>query len=327
MNVTFHRSCLALLSIGFAIGAGFAAAQTYPAKPIRIIDAFAPGGLTDFLARTIGQKMIESWGQPVIIENRSGAGGTVGVGVAAKATPDGYTLVVVPSTFTTNISLYLKLSWDPEKDFSPISLVARTTNILVVNPSVVSASSVKELIAFAKANPGKLNYASGGTGALPHLAGELFKAMAGVDMTHVPYKGTAPAMTDLVAGQVHLSFNSPLTALPHIKTGKLRALATTGAQRSSLLPEVPTIAEAGVPGYEVISWFGMLAPARTPEPIVSKLNAEFVKILQMPDVKERTSTVGLEIIGSTPEQMRAFIKEDIPKWAKVFKEANIPRVE
>ncbi len=199
--------------------------------------------------------------------------------------------------------------------------------ILVVNPSVLNVGSVKELIAYAKANPGKLNYASGGVGATPHLAGELFKAMAGVNMTHIPYKGTAPAMTDLVGGQVHLSLSSPLTSLPHIKSGKLRALGTTGAQRSALLPELPTIAEAGVPGYEVISWFGMLAPAATPRAIVDKLHAEIVKSLQMPDVKERCAGVGLEIVGSTPAELSAFVRQDMAKWAKVFKDANIPRIE
>lgn len=298
--------------------------QAYPNKPIRIIDAFAPGGMTELLARLIGQKMSESMGQPVIVENRPGAGGNIGVEAAARATPDGYTLVVAPSLFSTNISLYVKLSWDPERDFAPISLVARTPMFLVVNPSVVSATSVKELIAYAKAYPGKLNFASGG--GTPHLAGELFKVMAGVDMTHIPYKGNAPAMTDLVAGQVHLSFSNPLTSLPFVKSGKLRALAVTSAQRSLLLPEAPTIAEAGVPGYEVISWFGFLAPARTPDPIVRKLNTEVVKSLQMPDVKERCATVGLEIVGSTPEQMRTFVKQDITKWAKVIRDAKIPRM-
>jgi tripartite-type tricarboxylate transporter receptor subunit TctC len=183
------------------------------------------------------------------------------------------------------------------------------------------------LIAYAKANPGKLNYASGGLGATPHLAGELFKAMTGVNMTHIPYKGTAPAMTDLVGGQVHLSFSSPLTSLPHIKSGKLRGLATTGAQRSASLPELPTIAEAGVPGYEVISWFGLLAPAATPRAIVTKLHAEIVKSLQMPDVRERCAGVGLEIVGSTPTELSAFVRQDMAKWAKVFKDANIPRIE
>ena len=310
-----------------ACTACIASAQDYPYKPIRIIDAFVPGGITELLARLIGQKLSDDWGHPVIIEPKPGGGGNIGMEAAARATPDGYTLIVVPSLFTTNPSLFVKLSWDPLRDFAPLSLLARTPVILVINPSVLNASSVKELIAYAKANPGKLNYASGGTGATPHLAGELFKAMAGVNMTHIPYKGTAPAMTDLVGGQVHLSFSSPLTALPHIKSGKLRALATTGSQRSALLPELPTIAEAGVPGYEVISWFGMLAPAATPRAILAKLHAGIVKSLQMPDVRERCAAVGLELVGSTPAELSAFVRDDMAKWAKVFKDANIPRIE
>jgi tripartite-type tricarboxylate transporter receptor subunit TctC len=307
--------------------AGVACAQDYPQKPIRIIDAFVPGGITELLARLIGQKMSDDWDHPVIIEPKPGGGGNIGMEAGARATPDGYTLIVVPSLFTTNASLFVKLTWDPVRDFAPLSLLARTPVILVVNPSVLNVNTVKELIAYAKANPGKLNYASGGTGATPHLAGELFKAMAQVNMTHIPYKGTAPAMTDLVGGQVQLSFSSPLTALPHIKSGKLRALATTGAQRSALLPELPTIADAGVPGYEVISWFGMLAPAATPRPIVDRLHAQIVRSLQMPDVKERCAAVGLELVGSTPAELNAFVRQDMAKWAKVFRDAHIPRIE
>jgi tripartite-type tricarboxylate transporter receptor subunit TctC len=321
-----RRYCqLAVLVL--ACASCLASAQEYPNKPIRIIDAFVPGGITELLARLIGQKMSDSWGHPVIIEPKPGGGGNIGMEAAARATPDGYTLIVVPSLFTTNVSLFNKLNWDPLKDFAPLSLLARTPVILVINPSVLNVNSVKELIAYAKANPGKLNYASGGVGATPHLAGEFFKALTGVNMTHIPYKGTAPAMTELVGGQVHLSFSSPLTALPHIKSGKLRALATTGAQRSALMPELPTIAEAGVPGYEVVSWFGMLAPAATPRPILAKLHAEIVKSLQMPDVRERCAAVGLEIVGSTPAELTAFVKEDLAKWAKVFRDANIPRID
>ena len=321
------RACALVASVLMFTVQQPALSQAYPSKPIHIIDAFAPGGITELLARLIGQKLSESWGQPVLVEAKPGAGANIGIDAVAKAAPDGYTLIVVPGLFTTNISLYNKLSWDPVRDFAPLSLLARTPVILVINPSVLNVGSVKELIVYAKTNPGKLNFASGGTGATPHLAGELFKAMAGIDMTHVPYKGTAPAMTDLVAGQVHLSFSSPLTAMPYVKNAKLRALATSGAQRSATLPELPTIAEAGLPGYEVISWFGMLAPARTPSPIVSKLSGEIVKTLQLADVRERCTNVGLEIIGSTPEQMAAFVKEDIAKWAKVFEDAKIPGVD
>jgi tripartite-type tricarboxylate transporter receptor subunit TctC len=304
-----------------------AQSQTYPSRPIRIIDAFAPGGITELCARTVGEKMSQSFGQPVIVENRPGGGGNIGVGAVARATPDGHTLVVVPSLFTTNISLFKNINWDPIRDFEPLTLVGRTPIFLVVNPTVLRAGSVKELIALAKAEPAKLNYASGGIGATPHLAGELFKAMAGIDMTHIAYKGTAPAMTDLVAGQVHLSFSSPLTALPHVKSGRLRALGVTALERSRLMPDVPTIAEAGVPGYEVISWFGFLAPAGTPRPIVQKLHAEMAKSLTLPDVRERLANVGLEIIASTPEQMRAFVKADIAKWARVIRDARIPQVD
>ena len=304
-----------------------AQSQTYPSRPIRIIDAFAPGGITELCARAVGEKMSQSFGQPVIVENRPGGGGNIGVGAVARATPDGHTLAVVPSLFTTNISLFRNINWDPVRDFEPLTLVGRTPIFLVVNPTVLRAGSVKELIALAKAEPGKLNYASGGIGATPHLAAELFKAMAGVDMTHIAYKGTAPAMTDLVAGQVHLSFSSPLTALPHVKSGRLRALGVTALERSKLMPDVPTIAEAGVPGYEVISWFGFLAPAGTPRPIVQKLHAEMAKSLSLPDVRERLGNVGLEIVASTPEQMRAFVKADIAKWAKVIRDARIPQVD
>jgi tripartite-type tricarboxylate transporter receptor subunit TctC len=304
-----------------------AQSQTYPSRPIRIIDAFAPGGITELCARAVGEKMSQSFGQPVIVENRPGGGGNIGVGAVARATPDGHTLAVVPSLFTTNISLFRNINWDPVRDFEPLTLVGRTPIFLVVNPTVLRAGSVKELIAFAKAEPGKLNYASGGIGATPHLAAELFKAMAGVDMTHIAYKGTAPAMTDLVAGQVHLSFSSPLTALPHVKSGRLRALGVTALERSKLMPDVATIAEAGVPGYEVISWFGFLAPAGTPRPIVQKLHAEMAKSLSLPDVRERLGNVGLEIVASTPEQMRAFVKADIAKWAKVIRDARIPQVD
>jgi tripartite-type tricarboxylate transporter receptor subunit TctC len=301
---------LALASVG-------AHADTYPSKPIKLIVPFPAGGTTDIVARTIGQELTKTWGQQVIVENRPGAGGNIGSEAVAKAPADGYTLLMgTVGTHGINASVYKKLPYDAVKDFAPITLATSVPNILVVHPAL-PVKSVKELIAYAKANPGKLNFASSGNGTSIHLAGELFKTMTGVQMTHVPYKGSAPALTDLLGGQVQLMFDNMPSALPHVKTGKLRALAVTAAKRSPATPDLPTIAESGVPGFEATSWFGLLAPAGTPKEIVTKLNKEVVRILKTPDVKERLLAQGAEPVGNSPEQFAGHIKAEIVKWRKV----------
>lgn len=313
--------------LGLALAALFAIAgvaaqaqtQTFPTKPIKIVVPFPPGGTTDVLARVIGQEMTKSWGQQVIVDNRPGAGGNTGSDVVAKSPADGYTLLMgTVGTHGINVSLYKKMPYDAVKDFAPVTLVASVPNLLVVHPSV-PAKSVKELISHAKANPGKLNFASAGNGTSIHLSGEMFKTMTGVQMQHVPYKGSAPAVTDLLGGQVNMMFDNMPSALPHVKGGKLRALAVTSAKRSPAAPDVPTMAEAGVPGYEATSWFGILAPAGTPKDIVTKLNKEIARILAMPEIKEKLSAQGAEPVGNTPEQFAAHIKAEIKKWEGVVK--------
>lgn len=308
-------------------GSCFAAwAQEYPVKAIRFIAPNLPGGPTDILARLIGQKLAESFGQPVVIENRAGAGGNIGTEAAAKSPPDGYTLVTGNNaTFGANVSLYKHLAFDPVKDFAPIVLVGTQPNILVVHPSL-PVTSVKQLIALAKARPGELNYAGSGMGAVAHLAAELFKTMAQVNIVHIPYKSAAPALIDVIAGQNQLMFATSLSVQPHIKSEKLRALAVTTANRSRLMPELPTIAEAGVPGFAAMTWHGVLTTGGTPPAIVNKLNAEINRILQLPDVRERLGALGAEIIGGTPKEFADHIQREIPKWAKVIKDAGV-RVE
>jgi tripartite-type tricarboxylate transporter receptor subunit TctC len=300
-----------------------AGAQDYPVKPLRFIAPNLPGGPTDILARLIGQKLADSMGQPVVVENRAGAGGNIGTEAAAKSPPDGYTLVTGNNaTFGANVSLYKHLGFDPVRDFAPITLVGTQPNILVVNPSL-PVTSVKQLIALAKARPRELNYAGSGMGAAAHLAAELFKSMAGVAIVHVPYKSASPALVDVIAGQCQLMFATSLSVMPHIRSQKLRALAVTNAKRSRLLPELPTIAEAGVPGFEATTWHGVLTTGGTPAPIVNKLNTEINRILQMPDVRERLGALGAEIIGGTPREFADHIQREIPKWAKVIKDAGV----
>jgi len=313
-------------ALSFAVLAGVcanAAAQEYPVKAIRFIAPNLPGGPTDILARLIGQKLAESFGQPVVIENRAGAGGNIGTEAAAKSPPDGYTLVTGNNaTFGANVSLYKNLGFDPIKDFAPLVLVATQPNILVVHPSL-PVTSVRQLIVLAKARPGELNYAGSGMGAVAHLAAELFKSMAGVNIVHIPYKSAAPALIDVIAGQNQLMFATSLSVQPHIKSGKLRALAVTTAKRSRLMPELPTIAEAGVPGFEAMTWHGVLTTGGTPPAIVNKLSAEINRILQLPDVRERLGSLGAEIVGGTPKEFAAHIQREIPKWAKVIKDAGV----
>jgi tripartite-type tricarboxylate transporter receptor subunit TctC len=297
-------------------------ADNYPTKPIRFIVPAPPGGASDILARILGQKLTESWGQQVWIDHRSGASGILGGDIAAKSTPDGYTILVISGLHTTTATLHSKLPYDPVKDFAAITGVASSPLILVVHPSV-PARSVKELIAAAKAKPGQLSFGSAGSGAPSHLAGESFKTMAGVDLLHVPFKGAGQATSDLVGGHVSLIFNNPLSTIPLLKAGKVKALAVTSVKRSSALPDIPTVAESGLAGFEVTSWWGVLAPARTPSSIVAKLNAELLKILQMPEVKERLAAQAVEPFTHTPDGFAAFIRADIDRWAKVIKAAGI----
>ena len=309
----------ALLAFSALAAAPMAGAQAYPAKPIRIVVPFPPGGATDILARAVAQKLTDAWGQAVVVDNRPGAGGNIGSELVAKAAPDGYTLEMgTVGTHAINASLYAKMPYDHVKDFAPVILVAGVPNVLVVNPSL-PVSSVQELIAYAKANPGKLNFASSGNGTSIHLAGELFKVMAGVQMTHIPYKGSAPALQDLIGGQVQLMFDNLPPSLPHIKAGKLRALAVTSATRSSALPDTPTIAESGLPGFEASSWFGVLAPAGTPPAIIAKLNGEIAAWLASAEAKERMLALGANIGGGSPEDFARHIAAETAKWQKVVK--------
>ena len=290
--------------------------ESYPTRPIRIIVAYTPAGTTDILARFIGQKMTESWGQPVIVENRPGANGNIGTEIAARATPDGYTITMgTAATHSINNTLYPKLAWHAQRDFEPISLVAVVPNLLVVN-NALPVKSVKELIAFAKANPGKLTFGSPGVGATAHLSMELFKTLTGTSMVHVPYKGSAGVLADVMAGQIQLAMDNIPVYLPQAKAGKIRALAVSSPQRTPAAPEIPTVAEAGVPGFEALSWFGLLAPAKTPRPIVGKLAAETRRILNLPDINERISALGAQPIGGTPREYAAFIQTEIAKWQK-----------
>ena len=306
------------LTLFLLLVSGALAAQSYPSKPIKIVVPFPAGGIADLYARVIGVRLSEPWGQSIVIENRTGAGGNIGADVVAKSAPDGYTLVMGTfGTHAVNVSLFSSMPYDPVRDFAPIVLVLEAEGLLVVHPSV-PAQSVLDLIAYARAHPGRLTFASAGMGTASHLAGELFKTMARVEMTHVPYKGNVPAITDLLAGQTSLLFGTMPTVLPHAKGGKLRAIATIGSVRSAAAPELPTVAEA-LPGFEVTNWIGLLAPAGTPADIVRKWNAEVNKIMQGADLKQRLLIEGARFAPNTPEQFAEFIKSEIAKWAPVVK--------
>jgi len=298
-------------------------ADTFPDKPVTLVVPFPPGGPTDAMARTLAAEMKDRLGQPMIVENRAGAGGNIGAEYVARATPDGQTLLFGTSgPLAINASLYRKVSYDPVKSFAPVIQVGHLPNILVVNPSV-PAKNVKELVAYAKANPGKLSYASSGNGASSHLAGVLFNASAGVDLQHIPYKGTGPALNDLLGGQVSMSFTDVLTALPYVKAGRLRALGVTTAERSQALPDVPTVAEQGVPGYDVSVFFGIVAPAGTPPERVAKLNQAFIEVLDTPKVKQLFASQGLEPAPAhTPQQLGKFIQVQMGKWGGVVKQSG-----
>jgi tripartite-type tricarboxylate transporter receptor subunit TctC len=317
-----QRITRTIAALALAMLASGAHAQAWPAKPIKWVVPFAPGGTTDILARTIGDKLAIALGQPVIIENKPGAGGGVGADYTAKAPADGYTIMGgTISTHAINASLYKSLPYDPVKDFAPITLIARVPNMLVVNPDV-PAKNVAELITLMKASPAKYTFASSGNGTSQHLSGELFKTMAGVEMQHIPYKGSPPALQDVVGGQVTMTFDNITTAWPLAKGGKLRALAVTTAKRSSVAPEVPTLAESGLAGYEVGSWQGVFAPAGTPPEIVKRLNTEIVKIIRMPDVNEKLTALGAEPVGNTPEEFGALVRAEVGKWADVVKKSG-----
>lgn len=300
-----------------------AEAQAFPNKPMKIIVPFPPGAATDTLARTVAQKMQEAFGQPVIVENKAGATGTIGSSMVAASPADGYTLLMATtSTHGIAPNLYKKPPYDPVKDFEPVSLVGWAPNVLAANPSL-PANNVKELIALAKAQPGKLTFASSGSGSSIHLAGELFKSMAGVDMLHVPYKGAAPALADLIGGQVDIMFDTVAQSLPQIKAGRLKALAVTTAKRSTALPDVPTVSEAGLAGYEMAAWIGLLAPAGTPKDIVDKLYREVVKITRAPEVQARMTAAGVELVATTPAEFLNILATEQAKYAKVMKDAGM----
>lgn len=310
-------AALALLSCNAAY------AQNYPARPVRMIVPSTPGGSVDTLTRAIAMRLSEKWGQQVVVDNRAGAGGVIAADITAKAPADGYTLLMCTiSSCATNVSLHKSLPYDPVRDFEPVSLVATQNLMLLVHPSI-PATGVKELIAAAKANPGKYSFASAGNGTGSHLSGELFKLLAGIELLHVPYKGVAPALVDVIAGQVSMNFPSILSAMPHWKVGKLRALAVTGAKRSAAAPELPTMMEAGVKGYESTTWYGLLAPAKAARDIVGRLNRDLVATLKLPEVGERLSREGVDPVGSSPQEFAAYMKAEIAKWAKVVKTAGI----
>jgi tripartite-type tricarboxylate transporter receptor subunit TctC len=302
--------------------AAASSAEDYPTRPIRLILGFAPGGSTDLVARVVGQKLAETWSQQVVVDNRPGANGMIGADLVAKANPDGYSLLISSiGPMAINASLY-KMPYDIVKDFAPITYTGNVTNLLVVHPGI-AAANVKELIALARAQPGKLTFGSSGTGGAPHMAVELFKILAKVNVVHVPYKGGGPAMADLVGGQISGSFASMPSAIPFVRGGKLRALAVTAPKRSPAEPQIPTISEAGIAGFSVLDWQGLFTTARTPPAIVNKLNAEVIRILKLPDVIEKLAVAGVEIQTTTPKEWGDFVQSEIAKWSKVVKEAGI----
>ena len=309
---------LAVATVAPAIAAG----ETYPSKPIRLVVPFPAGGPLDAVARAIGEKLTDAWRQPVVIDNRPGAGGNIGADLVAKSAPDGYTILEgALSTHAVNVSLYSKMPYDPIRDFAPITLVAVTPNVLVVNPTL-PVSSVADLIAYARAHPGKLSFGSGSNGSAGHLAGEAFKKEAGVDMVHVPYKGGAPAMQALLAGDTQLMFDNLANSTPQLKSGKIKALAVTTAKRSALAPELPTLAETGLPGFDIYTWWGFMAPAGTPKEIVAKWSAEVARLLATAEMKAFFARQGAEPAPSSPEEFAALIRREIPKYAKIIRDSG-----
>lgn len=303
-----------------------AQARAFPDKPVRLVVPYAAGGSTDVISRTLGQKLSEMWGQPVVIDNRPGASTIIGTDIVAKSAPDGYTLLVTTASFTIVPSLFDKLPYDSAKDFQPITLINTTPLVLVVNPSV-PARSVQELIALARARPGALNFGSAGSGGSNHLAGELFNAMAGVKMVHVPYKGNAPALNDLVGGHVDLVFNGLTSAIPLIRAGKLRPLAMTSLARAGALPEIPTLDELGMKGFQAVGWNGLSAPARTPPEVIARISADVLKVIRSPELIERLKVEGSDPVGNSPQQFAAFLREETARWSEVIKFAEIERLQ
>jgi tripartite-type tricarboxylate transporter receptor subunit TctC len=320
-EISNHTALVAGVALA-AIVAAEAPAQSYPTKPIRLICPFPPGGTTDVVARIVAQGLTEAWGQQVIVDNRSGAGALIGTEMAAKSAPDGYTVLLGSiTTHAVNPALHKKLNFDPINDFAPVTLVVSSPQLLAVNPTV-AAKSVKELIALAKAKPGQLNYASAGSGSSPHLTFELFKSATGVDIRHVPYKGTGPAITELVGGQVQAMITGVVALMPHVKSGKLRGLAVTSKARVAALPDLPTMIDSGVPNFDVSSWFGVFLPAGTPRAIVTKMNAQIRKIVEMPQVQKRLVDLGADPETNTPEQFAAYVKSEKARWGKVVQDTG-----
>ena len=319
----FLRVLRALPLAAAALAPGLATAQdAWPSKPVRLILPFPPGGGTDILGRLIAERLTAGLGQPVVTENRGGAGGNVGAEAAARSAPDGYTIVLVAPSLAISPSLYSKLNYDPVRDFAPVSLVATVPNVMITHPSV-PANTLAEFIKVAKTKPGGMNFGSGGSGTSNHLACELFNIVAGVKLVHIPYKGVNLAMQDVLSGQIHLVVIGVPAAAPHIKAGKLRALAIVAPQRAAALPEVPTVAEAGLRDFEVTTWYGILAPAGTPRPIVTRLNAEIVRVMHTPEVKERLAAMATDPVTSTPEEFADYIKREIAKWGEVVRKAGL----
>jgi tripartite-type tricarboxylate transporter receptor subunit TctC len=323
MRLSIRVATAALAFLALAVGGVFA--QSYPTKPIRLIVPFAPGGGTDIVARMLAQKLTESFRQTVIVDNRPGGGGVVGVETTVRATPDGYTTIIMSGSYATNAAMY-KTSFDPVNDILPMGLIGDTAFVVALHPSV-PVKSIAELVAYAKAKPGALNYASSGTGGIAHLSGELFDLLAGTHMTHVAYKGTGPALNDLLGGQVQLIFGSAPSTIPLVRTNRLRALAVTTTKRSSALPELPTVAEAGVPGYEVVLWYGVLGPRDLPRTLAERWHAEIHKAIRLPDLKERLIAEGFEIDDSSQEVFKALLKRDVAKWIRVVKEAKVKAIQ
>jgi tripartite-type tricarboxylate transporter receptor subunit TctC len=319
-----RRGAATALAIALAWSAAGVHAQTnFPAKPVRIIVAFPPGGGTDIVARLLGQKLAEAWGHQAIVDNRAGASGVIGTEAAARSAPDGYTWFMgTMGNLTVNQHLYAKMPVDPQRDFAALSQVVAVHFVAVAHPSL-PAKNIRELIALAKSRPGQINYSSSGPGGAPHLGGELLKSMAGINLVHIPYKGSGPSFTDLLGGQVSLTFDSLVQAYPYIKSGKLKALGVLGSKRSPLLPDVPTIAESGVPGYELTNWFGLVVPAATPRDLINRMYGDVSKALAHNDLREKLQAMGADVVGSTPDQFAAFMRAETAKWAKVIKQAHI----